>query len=77
MGGDRAVCGMNITKETFENLDSKGRDSIIFDCLMTITKDVNDIKQKEKIDQKKIMGTASVLGLIGGIIGSFLKTILP
>ncbi len=62
------VCGVNITKKSFESLDSKGRDSIIFDCIMTLTKDVSDIKEQSKIDAKKATAVGGVAGFFGGAI---------
>lgn len=71
------VCGVELSRETFSQLDSPARDMVIFDCLKTISQDVADLKKQEKANKKEVMWTGGIFGFIGGLFVSLGKAFLP
>jgi hypothetical protein len=71
-GGDK-VCGVNLSRDSFELLDSKGRDVIIFDCLQTLSRDVKELQSKAKTDTKRLYFTGGVFGFVGGMVAALAR----
>ena len=71
------VCGIEISRDTFKQLDSEDRDAVIFDCLKTVTQDIKEIKEKERVEAKKLMWFGGICGFCGGVLAVLAKIILP
>lgn len=71
------VHGIGISRETFEKLDSAARELVIFDALKSISGDVKELKEKEKVNKKEVMWIGGTFGFIGGILVTLAKLFLP
>lgn len=73
----RRTASVELSKEAFMELDELGRDVIIFDCLKTLSTDVKELKNQDKIDRKRIMWVGGVFGFLGGVLAVLAKVFSP
>lgn len=68
---------IDISREAFMSMSPADREGVIFDCLKSISEDVKDLKEKEKINKKEIIWLGGVFGFLGGVLVTVARFFLP